>query len=614
MWRALDRVLAPAQRLVSTLRERPRWLAARAVVGLALLVAGMLALVAGTVAADGLLAIFERTTTSSSPRFPLLATLAWLSLVGSVGLGARDPRRRGQAGFCWALLVIGRAASGAVGAPDATLGWLLPAVICAALALRPWRPPVRSIGPVMVGVLVGPTAATYAFANGVPVVVAPLIPGVLGGLLGAAVGWWLARRPDPAARSPLGLAALLALVVIGSILPLYVGVAWGIDRPLALGVFVVATPLLLVRRVPFAVPPWLVFYGCYVIVQVFRVGPGEAECASVADLGRGELLMAAPAGGQPYDVAAHPSTGTVVASFKQIGDQGGFLEVFDPSDPSLRGRLRPVRPDGAAGPFWPERLELDAARDRLWVQMLGIGAYAMWELAVDRPEPDSAPGLVVTARMPIGWEPGNPAIDSKRRRLALSYVPNRQPDNPLAEVFDLDSLEPSTRTAKPVKRLEMADYLVVDPPTGNLLVPGYFDFVRFALVELKGDELTVVRRRETFHPTVGLAVDVTAQRIYVTNVLRGTVDVLDRDTLEPLAVLASPGFPRDVAWDESRGRLHVGGYADGVVRTYERTPDGLQLIEEVRTGSLLRGLGLDARTGTVYAASGCGVFAIPPGQ
>ena len=56
----------------------------------------------------------------------------------------------------------------------------------------------------------------------------------------------------------------------------------------------------------------------------------------------------------------------------------------------------------------------------------------------------------------------------------------------------------------------------------------------------------------------------------------------------------------------------MANYGDGAVIGF-RT-DGEQVVETKRAhvGSLLRGVGIDPSTGTVYAASGCGVFEVRP--
>ena len=199
--------------------------------------------------------------------------------------------------------------------------------------------------------------------------------------------------------------------------------------------------------------------------------------------------------------------------------------------------------------------------------------------------------------------------------MVLTYVPNRDSSNPLAEGFDLGSLESVAKTKKQNRdALVMSDFMAHDRHSGRYYAASLHSSARFALSELEGDNLEEVARRELFYPSVGIAADATFGGIWVTNVAAGTIEVFAPHTLAHLQTVRSGAFPRDMVLDSLRGLLHVGAYSGGEVWTYRLNPGSprLTFAQRTRVGSLLRGIGLDASTGAIYAASACGIFAIPP--
>ena len=529
-----------------------------------------------------------------------------------------------------AALVLGRGLGVPLAGESAEVfAWGVPILLAlglrvvAAVRPRPSAPRWLSAGlPVLglaVGAPLGLTVAETVLAVLWPAPI-PVVPVALAGVLvGGGLGLLLRSRPllgpVPDARRALQLVSL----VISPIVLVYLGISWGVARAGTTIAVLLAAGGLASGRVKLVVCVWGLFYACFGLVALFKEGPSAARCAS--DLQGSEaipLLLRHEESGdylsaKPYDVLPLPLASAVVASFKRIDGRGGFLELIDLNDPTRRVRHNTLRPDGD-GAFWPERLELDPRTGRVWVQLLGFGAYAMWDLAVRRTLPTDALTVAVTRRLPLDFEPGNPAIDVVRHRMVLTYVPNRDSTNPLAEAFDLRSLESVARTHKESPdSLVMSDFVAHDTGSGRYYAASLYSAARFALSELDGDDLAEVGRREVFHPSVGLAADSSFGGVWVTNVAAGTVDVYAPHTLEHLQTVRSGAFPRDMVLDRGRGLLHVGAYSGGEVWTYALEPKRpqLHLLRRTPVGSLLRGIGIDEGTGTVYAASACGIFAIP---
>ena len=626
-WWLRDRGASGEPEPLAWLRGGPGAMAERLVLGFAMAAfayatAVMIAVIGGALAsALGVQPLSGLVQTASG--LPRLAVGCWMLLCVVASLGVRDrasaARAVGAMAWTWALFVAGRAFGSLLGPVGFGVSWVVPTAVALLLALR--RPDAwfgragvdRAIaaGPGALALTLGPVAGRYVVDSSVPAAV-PALAGVLVGVAataGAAV--WLVRRAPAAVARPGAWARTALLLMLSPILPLYVGIAYGIDRWLTLVVLALLVASAFHKAVPARLPAWLLFYVCFGIVTVFKFGPSAGECEAVASSTSARPLLLRHAEGgdyasaEPYDVLPDPASGGVVVSFKRIDRRGGFLEVIDGAEPTRRSRLETKRPD--EGAFWPERLELDPRTGRQWVQMLGFGAYAMWELAVA-----PGPAVEVTRRLPITWEPGNPVVDPVRNRLVMSYVPNAEPDNPLAQAFDLASLRPAAATPKPGRRMEMADFIALDPSTGRYYVPAFYGSLRFALYELEGEGLQVMGRREQFHASIGLAADGGRGAVWVTNVLAGAIVTYEPGTLRPLGSVRTGAFPRDLLVDRPRGLLHVAEYSGGSVRTYrmEEGGPGLDLVQSVPVGSLLRGIGLHPATGAVYAASGCGVFEI----
>jgi len=497
-------------------------------------------------------------------------------------------------GWCLAaaVVIVGRSFGDPV-VEVVLLGFLL---ILTGFSLRP--------GTVALGGILGIPAFRYlteCTGHFVPPPLAsPVLDDQLAMFLGVAFGGTIAalatRRPT-SPTTPARLAGTLVLLLIAPILALHLAIAWGLAPVPTAVAAALALGLAAHPRIPVRWPTWALYYVCFALLTQFKLGPSPADCADLD----ADLLLARESDAEPYDVIPDPTTGGVLVSFKRIDRRGGYLEVFDAADPTKRSRFETRRSAGD-GPLWPERLERDPRTGNVWAQLLGIGAYAMWELSLQ-----PGPEVVVVRRLPIPWEPGNPVVDDVRNRLVMSYVPNREPTNPLAQAFDLDTLRPAAATPKPAPVLEMADFIAFDRSADRFYVPAFYGAARFALYELD-DRLQVVRARESFHPSIGVAAE--AGTVWLTNPLAGTIDVL-RD-LEVVHTVDAGTFPRDLLVDPVRRRLHVGAYSSGEVHSYDIAEDGsLAHAGATRVGSLLRGIGLDPRTGDVYAASGCGVFRVP---
>jgi hypothetical protein len=569
------------------------------------------------------------------PRAQPPLALAWAILLLRLGWQARSPAGvlRFGAGLAagWSALVLGRVALLAGGwRLSLWLGGISAALVVAAAfafaALDPARPRHRlalRVAFASAAALALPLALRYgeALIWGGDGAVGPVLAGVA---LAAAGAWWLPIerlvRPAPARSVVRALVLRLPLAAVALVIPTYVIVYQGIDPGgfsavlAAVLALAVASVALRSRGLP-APPPvavlWLLFYAGFVLTMRFKDGPSAEDCAAVVRAGEARVLIDRHGEGgdyasvHPYDALGDPRTGRVLASFKRWDKRGGFVESIDPHAPASRQRLV-VRREGEGGPLWPERMEQDAATGRVLTQVIGVGNHGLWELD---PSPS---GLSVRRKLGLRYEPANPWIDAARRRLVLSYVPNRAGGNPLAEVFDLDTLEPLRATSTGGRKMQMADFVTGDPLSERLYVPALFDFARFAVVEIDAATMAHTRHLELFHPAIGVAVDPEARRLFVTNPIAGRLDVYSLDTWTRTQSLRTGAFPRDVAFDPARRRLWVADYGDGAVIAY-RT-DGAEVAETSRAhvGALLRGVGIDPSTGLAYAASGCGVFEVAP--
>ena len=550
-------------------------------------------------------------------------------VVGGVLAGSGVALRRwlGLMLGLWGLLVVGQLGD-LTGQPS---GWtsarvapliLLPILTWWWLLRSRWTP-VAWAG--LAGLLAaGPVLAWYFTAAAV---VRPLGAGTLIGLGMVAAGplvlpLALGRKPERVGGD-LRVVGLVFLSVAG-VMPIYVGVCLGLYPGLtalmALAAAAAATAVWIVGRrrgrgrlLWFFVAGWLFYYGCTAAMTWFKLGPTEDVCRQVLAESRARVLLDRFAEGglyldaQPYDILPLARHGAVLATYKRIDQTAGFIELVETDRPTERSRIETWREAGE-GPLWPERMEYDPIRDAVITQLLGKEDYALWDVRVKTATIADPRRLRVAAKLPIGWEPGNPALDVGRRRFVLTYVPNRESDNPLFHTFDLDSFSPTGSFTRYGSRLEMSDFAAVDPETGHWYVPAYYDAVRFVLVEFDQQTGLIRRQRETAFGSIGLATE--AGRLYLTSSLAGGLYVYDLEDLSVQQVLPAGRFPRDMVLDRERRRLYVGGYADGVVQAWSTAGETLEPLYQVEVGSLLRGLGLEPETGRVFAASGCGLFEV----
>jgi len=616
--------------------KRPRWTVPAAPRWSQLLGAvTMLPLAAGSAAAAVLCAsawaglLGGAPASGGGPQLPIvppLAAIPWALLLlarfGRAGLDAeRLPLARAAAALGWASLVAASAVGRGAMGPFVVAG----AVCLASAALPSARlAPLARAGLVPTGLLAGPAAWAYLQANAlgwapgrssIPV-------GALAGALAAlAIEAWLRRQRG-------GVLAVLggrALLLLSPMLPMFVGIALGIEPGVMAAAAVGAAVAVLLpgrgplKRLP-ALPPvaglWLLFHVGFAVVMTFKNGPSADACAAVENTtaatpiirhyDQDEEYTATHA----YDVIPVLEANSVLVSFKRINLQGGFLEMRPLDHPKLRHRVDTSREGGA---LWPERFVRMPGAAEVLVQLIGAHAHGLWQVGVEPDPVNRVPRLVRRREASLKWEPANPAIDVRRNRVVMAYVPNWKTDNPLLEVIDLATLSPTGRTPEPRRRIQMADFVAVDEAAGRYYVPALLDLLRFAVVEIDADTLEPLRTLDTFHATVGIAADQRRDRLWLTNPIAGTVEAWRLSDGTRVGSVPAGRFPRDLEYDAARGRLHVGSYGDGRVFTWQLGGDAeFTVLQDEPVGPLLRGIGQDPRTGRLFAASGCGVYELPP--
>lgn len=545
----------------------------------------------------------------------------------------------------WVGAAFTLAAAAGVGATQAPPLRFAADVGLLCLGLAPWAPtlwarPVvqRSLAVLLVfGQIPAAAVAGRYLAAAFPLAADPRLVATCGAVLGVPLGIAYARVRFPTGLRParLLLGAVLALLTLG--LLIYVGVFFAV----APGAFFATLGALVLAvlgtrfgpwaargwpAVPAAIAGWLMFYASFAAVYAFKDGPGAATCADIVQSTEARVLLDRFAeggeypSGDPYDLAPDPTGRWLVTTFKRFDSRGGWIEVLDLQDPSRRTRTT-TKPADTDAPFWPERFAVHPGTGRFYFGMLGIGHYELWEMELRAPDDHAVPRIERVRSQKMDWEPSYPDVDVERNALVQSYLSAgvektslREVEQPLVQTIGLDTLEAGSGWSMGADVEEMSEFVKVHPGTGDYYVPGYFNLVRFALVEVDGDTLQLKRRRETFHPTIGLGFDKSGMRMYVTNSLGGTLDVYDLETFERAATVRSGAFPRDLVADREGERVYVGNYSSGTVVEFDISGDVPVRVREVVVGPLLRGIGLHEPTGAVYAASACGIFEVTGGR
>ncbi len=620
---------------------RPGWVLGHVALGAILSQAGSLlhrsAIVAGTLWGRPAGYLGQDALT----RPPESAELGWViafvvgGLIASTGDGVR--RWLGGVAIAWAAYAAGYAAH--VGHPQLGLttmvapaagSLVLAALWPALLAPRPGRrDPGNWLrwGLAVGGVAAGPLVFRFGAASLLSWAPAPTVVLVVGGAGGGLAGALLARPQLPGRLALDERIGGLLLVGISVLLAVYVAVFAGLFPTLcgAVTLALVAAVVVAFRRgglplgplgrmrpgVVALAAPWMLFYVGFAAVTHYRLGPSEQTCERVLERTTATVLLDRYAldeehrAALPYDALPIDDAGVVVASFKRTGiGKGGYLVALNTAAPEQRTFLTTVREDG---PLWPERLVRDPTTGTTVVQILGVDAYALWELQVG-----GGPTLGAGRKVPLNWEPSNPGIDEARGRVVLSYVPNRNGGNPLVDVVDLDSMQIPNPREGMHNAVQMSDWATVDPGSGNYWVAALIGPLSLSLTEVSGNSLVPRRRLETYFPTVGMEVDPSRHRLLVTNVVGGDLVVIDTDNLRLRQRVSAGVFPRDVAIDRARSRMYVAGYGDGRVHRFAIDAEAVRPLGAIEVGPLLRGVGVDPSTGRVVAASGCGIFEVPP--
>ena len=579
-------------------------------------------------------------TVAGPSRLGDLGLALGLVRLGMITRDAADVRRM----LSWVGAGFTLAALAGIGSIQLPPLWVLADLGLLTIGVLPWLPSRwlrpstgRGLGVLLaLAPIPGLAVAARYLAAAFPLWADPMTLATGGAILGLPLGILLARLrvPQGLTAGRLLLGAVLALLALG--LLIYVSVFFAVAPAAFFGTAGTLTLCVLgTRRGPWAqrgwpaLPPavavWLLFYAAFAAVVVFKEGPSAESCAAIVRDTEARVLLdrfgegGAYPSGDPYDVLPDPTGRWLVTTFKRFDDRGGWIEVLDVADPSRRTRTS-TKPVEEGAPFWPERFVVHPLTGRYYFGMLGIGAYELWEMELRGADGD-VPRIERVRSTPMDWEPSYPDIDVRRDALVQSYLTAgvEKPslvdvEQPLVHRIDLQDLRPRDAWSMGRDVEEMSEFVTVHPVTGDYYVPGYFNLVRFALVEVDGDTLQLTRRKETFHPTIAVGFDAPGERMFVTNSLGGTLDVYDLARFERTATVRSGAFPRDLVVDGEGERVFVGNYSSGTVVEFDVSGAVPRPVRTLTVGPLLRGIGMHEPSGAVYAASACGVFEITPGR
>jgi hypothetical protein len=573
-----------------------------------------------------------------------LLTLQGVLLIGLVRIGSicRTGLELKRAGYWIGMVFLVGTWAGFVKTPSAVQE-VSKAGMFLFLVAAPWTPRVWESQSfhraaewvfILAPVPICAVAARYVSAA-FPLIATPLTLVSIGAVFGFALGLFLTefQVPDELKPKRLLIAAILTPLALG--LLIYLGVFFSVASTqffLSVLTLVGVTALSRSRHwssiglppISIAVSLWLLFYTSFIGVVYFKNGPNQESCGDVIESTSARVLLdrfgegGEYPSGMAYDLLTDESGQWLVTTFKRFDDRGGWIEVIDINQPELRTRTT-TKPRRKSSPFWPERFVSDPITGHFYFGMLGIDSYELWEMELRTSPEIPTPHLQLLRSVPMDWEPSYPDIDSHRGLLIQSYLSagvetseRRNIEQPLVQRIDLRSLESKDSWSMGPDVQEMSEFVKVHPTSYDYYVPGYFDLVRFALVEVDGDTLSLKRHKDTFHPTIALGFDSSGNRMYVTNSLGGTLEQYDLDSFRRTATVRSGSFPRDLVIDPSRQRVFVGNYSEGTVVEFDISGPSPLPLATTEVGPLLRGITIHPESGTVYAASSCGVFQINP--
>ena len=113
-------------------------------------------------------------------------------------------------------------------------------------------------------------------------------------------------------------------------------------------------------------------------------------------------------------------------------------------------------------------------------------------------------------------------------------------------------------------------------------------------------------------PGAGAALDLDSktQLIAVSDILFHRIHIVDRKTERLVRTVDLDMGPRPVRWAGEHGLVLAGSFVTGDIVAYPSDEGATQVGPTVRVGGYLRRLKYDAPSGSVYAASKCGLFRI----
>lgn len=395
----------------------------------------------------------------------------------------------------------------------------------------------------------------------------------------------------------------------------YAGILWSLSVTFfAISALAGVTLAVWLRRVRFRIPA-AAFWGFWLFIclalahfTLFKMGPMKSSCRGIADMPGVNLLLsrntidALPGlrGALPYDAVVDAPRGLLFVSLKQTHKEPGGLARIRIRDGRVQASLitdlnnrRPI----AVNEF-PERMSINPERREVYALVLSPGNSHLLIASYE------GRGLQPLSYIRLLAEPNYVFADVARGRIFVFYAGAGR--NGYA-IYDADTRRLIGEVSD--KKLNgSAQHMTANPDTGLL----YLTLLGAnKIVEIDPANRDALRAHAQMDPVEGIALDPVNNRLFAPGPFSRKLQIFETRGFKRAGSRRVRCGLADAAFDPVSRMVTVGGYT-GTVDIFSTAPPW-RVVKRLKLPHLLRNVTPDRR-GTVYACSGCGVFAIDPGK
>ena len=312
----------------------------------------------------------------------------------------------------------------------------------------------------------------------------------------------------------------------------------------------------------------------------------------------------------PYDSIYDKSTGDLFVTFKNLSGYGSVVRI-DEAARKFRSLITTNNDIYPGDMLYPERLCMNRRSKKLYSTTKSRGNFQILNMSYKNE-------LNLDGRIHFpNYETTNCEVDEENGDIYTIFL-----GPPYSQIRILDGDNGDEYGAVRFGRFGYADYFVMDKERNRLIVPSLDPTNGFDVYVVKGlsnRNYVVTKNRITLNfslpfgkivsmpvPTLGIAFNAKENIIYFTCPFLRLVIEVDGETFKTKRYLIAGRFPRELAYNETTGKLYVANYGEGTVDVVDAKK--FKITNKIKVGKLVRSLVAIPEDGGNMVVTACGVY------